>query len=195
MDATTSDAGQHDEDEDMESDAPIKETVLSEEARDRLGSRHKVEAMVVDHEQDTGDSEHDSAGESLRAGEGEGQETRPTSKTDHKHDQSSHEGTGGPSKKSKGPVLAQSDDWSQVVEEALRPQVEGGRQLRVVLERSSFQEESFNLYCRYQLVIHNDDEEDLTPKRYKGFLVDSPLIVSLPFRNDEPASKSMFPDK
>lgn len=37
-------------------------------------------------------------------------------------------------------------------------------------------EDSYQLYKKYQMVIHKDSEEKVTMKQYKQFLVDSPLI-------------------
>jgi len=46
---------------------------------------------------------------------------------------------------------------------------------------SKFEKETFDLYCRYQQEIHHDDIEELTEKKYKRFLVDSPLEVNFLF--------------
>jgi len=42
------------------------------------------------------------------------------------------------------------------------------------LDRSSFTEEKFRLYCEYQAVIHND--HDKSPDKFRRFLCDSPLL-------------------
>lgn len=48
---------------------------------------------------------------------------------------------------------------------------------QVTLEPSSFTQEKFALYCKYQAEIHHD--EDKSPSGFKQFLVDSPLTVRL----------------
>lgn len=53
----------------------------------------------------------------------------------------------------------------------------GKHQLRVILEKSRFEEETFQLYRKYQVAIHKDDPEKLDAKKYSDFLVNSPLVV------------------
>ena len=48
---------------------------------------------------------------------------------------------------------------------------------KVTLEPSSFTEEKFELYKKYQAKIHNDHRE--SPSGFKRFLVDSPLEVCI----------------
>jgi arginyl-tRNA--protein-N-Asp/Glu arginylyltransferase len=55
----------------------------------------------------------------------------------------------------------------------------GKHKLRVVLEKSRFEEDTFHLYQKYQVAIHKDDPKKLTPKKYSEFLVDSPLVVKI----------------
>lgn len=40
-------------------------------------------------------------------------------------------------------------------------------------------EAALKVYQQYQMGVHKDDIEDVTPKKYKRFLIDSPLIVSV----------------
>ena len=49
------------------------------------------------------------------------------------------------------------------------------RHLTVELEASSFTEEKFNLYKKYQTTVHEDPPEKITPKGFTRFLVSSPL--------------------
>ena len=37
--------------------------------------------------------------------------------------------------------------------------------------------ETFALYKRYQMVIHKDSSDEVTPSRYKSFLVQDPFVV------------------
>lgn len=48
----------------------------------------------------------------------------------------------------------------------------------MVLERSAYSEEVFALYKKYQCNVHGDSEEEISPKSFKRFLVDSPLQVA-----------------
>jgi arginine-tRNA-protein transferase len=47
--------------------------------------------------------------------------------------------------------------------------------LTVKMERASFSRDTYSLYKKYQMAIHNDKEEELTEKKFVNFLVDSPL--------------------
>lgn len=56
--------------------------------------------------------------------------------------------------------------------------MEGGslsERLRLSLEPAAFDEEAYELYQRYQVHRHGDDPQDLSPSRYEGFLVLSPI--------------------
>ncbi|KAF7332131.1 hypothetical protein MKEN_00094100 [Mycena kentingensis (nom. inval.)] len=56
----------------------------------------------------------------------------------------------------------------------------------VFLEPSSFSDEKFALYCRYQQVIHSDS--DNTPSSFRRFLVNSPLRAEpIPYMSPQPA--------
>ncbi|KAJ9085089.1 Arginyl-tRNA--protein transferase 1, variant 3 [Entomophthora muscae] len=46
---------------------------------------------------------------------------------------------------------------------------------KVVLEKSAYSEEVFALYKKYQINVHHDLENDITPESFKRFLVESPL--------------------
>lgn len=52
------------------------------------------------------------------------------------------------------------------------------RHLRITLTPAKFEEESYELYRKYQIAVHHDAEEDVTKSGFKRFLVESPLIVS-----------------
>lgn len=43
---------------------------------------------------------------------------------------------------------------------------------------SAFSQDVYDLYVKYQIAIHLDKQEELSVKRFKEFLVDSPLIPS-----------------
>ena len=47
--------------------------------------------------------------------------------------------------------------------------------LTIEMQPSSFLEEEFELFCKYQHAVHNDDEADLNPESYRQFLVDTPI--------------------
>eukprot|EP00850_Spirogloea_muscicola_P000763 SM000003S11008 [mRNA] locus=s3:289211:293970:+ [translate_table: standard] len=50
------------------------------------------------------------------------------------------------------------------------------KELAVTMARSSFIEEEYKLYKKYQVAVHNDNPRKVTPTSYRAFLVDSPLI-------------------
>ncbi|KAI8066115.1 arginine-tRNA-protein transferase [Thamnidium elegans] len=52
---------------------------------------------------------------------------------------------------------------------------ENSHKLKIELEPSSFTKEKFDLYCKYQVSVHHDTEDDLSESGFKRFLVDSPL--------------------
>jgi arginyl-tRNA--protein-N-Asp/Glu arginylyltransferase len=56
------------------------------------------------------------------------------------------------------------------VSQLVRDAEEGEKQkhqLKVVTEQASFSQESFKLYCKYQVAVHGDKEEDLSGKGFK----------------------------
>ncbi|CAG8434434.1 1986_t:CDS:10 [Ambispora gerdemannii] len=57
---------------------------------------------------------------------------------------------------------------------------------RIILEKSSFTTEKFQLYKKYQVNIHKDEPSRLTEYGFKGFLVNSPLIFEPPSRPNTP---------
>lgn len=58
------------------------------------------------------------------------------------------------------------------------------RQLEETMMRSSFVEEEFQLYRKYQMKVHGDDESSISASSYSRFLVDSPLIYEAPDGTD-----------
>ncbi|KAG9294218.1 hypothetical protein G9A89_021577 [Geosiphon pyriformis] len=58
--------------------------------------------------------------------------------------------------------------------------------LKIVLEQSSFTEEKFKLYCKYQTNIHGDAPDQNTESGFTQFLVDSPLIFESSNTNNNP---------
>ncbi|KAK3407885.1 hypothetical protein EUGRSUZ_J00226 [Eucalyptus grandis] len=57
------------------------------------------------------------------------------------------------------------------------------RKLEILLKRSTFEREEFELYRRYQLKVHKDNPAQVTESAYKRFLVDTPLVF-VPSTND-----------
>jgi arginine-tRNA-protein transferase len=57
--------------------------------------------------------------------------------------------------------------------------------LEINLSPSKYIEEEYKLYCKYQIAIHKDKPEELTPRQYENFLVNSPLIF-IPPNEDSP---------
>ncbi|KAJ8764118.1 hypothetical protein K2173_005024 [Erythroxylum novogranatense] len=58
---------------------------------------------------------------------------------------------------------------------------QGKRQrLEIHLKRSSFDPEEFELYRRYQMIVHNDNPDHVTESSYRRFLVDTPLVPVSP---------------
>lgn len=53
---------------------------------------------------------------------------------------------------------------------------ESGGGILVTTERASFSEEKFLLYKKYQVAVHQDKPEEVTPQGFTRFLIDSPLI-------------------
>lgn len=51
--------------------------------------------------------------------------------------------------------------------------------MSIVTEPASFSQEKFDLYRRYQVAVHKDKEDDVTPEGFTRFLVDSPLVHSV----------------
>ncbi|KAK4489264.1 hypothetical protein RD792_005061 [Penstemon davidsonii] len=50
------------------------------------------------------------------------------------------------------------------------------RRFEIRLKKSSFDNEEYSLYRKYQLQVHNDTAEHVSESSYRRFLVDSPLI-------------------
>ncbi|KAI8391164.1 arginine-tRNA-protein transferase [Radiomyces spectabilis] len=48
---------------------------------------------------------------------------------------------------------------------------------QIVLEPASYTKEKYDVYCKYQTVVHNDKKEELSTKSFKRFLVESPMKV------------------
>lgn len=48
-------------------------------------------------------------------------------------------------------------------------------EISISIERSSFSQEKFLLYRKYQVVIHHDQPDEVTRESFSRFLVDSPL--------------------
>jgi arginine-tRNA-protein transferase len=48
---------------------------------------------------------------------------------------------------------------------------------QIEMEPSSFTQEKYSLYCKYQMEIHHDPPSKLNEKSFRQFLVESPLKV------------------
>lgn len=84
-------------------------------------------------------------------------------------------GMDGPVKRAKGRGNSPFDlvkELHSVEHDALRESSMKHR-FEVTLEPSSFTQEKFKLYCKYQKDIHHEDDKN--PAGFKSFLVDSPL--------------------
>ncbi|KAI9028268.1 arginine-tRNA-protein transferase [Phycomyces nitens] len=57
--------------------------------------------------------------------------------------------------------------------------------LQISLEKSSFTTEKYNIYHKYQVGIHKDDPDKLSPGSFRKFLVESPLEDE-PFADEKP---------
>jgi len=55
------------------------------------------------------------------------------------------------------------------------PNAKRAHDLEVSMIPATFLEEEYDLYCKYQIIIHGDEPECLTKKRYTNFLVASPF--------------------
>lgn len=53
------------------------------------------------------------------------------------------------------------------------------KNLKVEMVASDFDQSSYDLYCKYQMAIHNDPPEKLSQDSYRRFLIDSPISVNL----------------
>ena len=51
------------------------------------------------------------------------------------------------------------------------------------LTKPTFDQESYNLYRKYQMEIHKDPADKLSVEGYTRFLIDSPLNVSKLIKN------------
>lgn len=61
----------------------------------------------------------------------------------------------------------------------------GKRQrLEVILKRSSFDPEEYDLYRRYQIKVHNDTPDHVSENSYRRFLVETPLVF-VPSNGDD----------
>ncbi|KAJ3037781.1 Arginyl-tRNA--protein transferase 1, partial [Rhizophlyctis rosea] len=67
--------------------------------------------------------------------------------------------------------LSKSQEFLSLIREAEAPSGKSeGHQLRIVLERSTYQEETYLLFRKYQISIHHDPPTKLSPQKYKQFL-------------------------
>ena len=60
--------------------------------------------------------------------------------------------------------------------------MDSSEQLDIVLEKSSYKEEAYELYKKYQLAIHHDKPEKLTREQYEDFLVKNSFDTNAPYQ-------------
>lgn len=67
------------------------------------------------------------------------------------------------------------DDSRIEQKESKKPKKEAAHRLELSLHPSSFDQEAFELYRKYQVAVHKDQYDEVTEKSYTGFLIDSPM--------------------
>ncbi|KAJ3036344.1 Arginyl-tRNA--protein transferase 1 [Rhizophlyctis rosea] len=88
-----------------------------------------------------------------------------------------------PKKKPAAPTtpLSKSDQFLAMIRDAETSSGKAeGHELKIVLERATYQEETYQLFRKYQIAIHHDPPTKLSPSKYRQFLVDSPLTFEPP---------------
>ncbi|KAK1364996.1 Arginyl-tRNA--protein transferase [Heracleum sosnowskyi] len=65
------------------------------------------------------------------------------------------------------------------------------KRLEIIMKRSSFDPEEYDLYRRYQIAVHNDAPDHVSESSYRRFLVDTPLVF-LPSKVDDTVPHSGF---
>jgi arginine-tRNA-protein transferase len=82
-----------------------------------------------------------------------------------------------PSSDSKHDIFSPSSATSQSILSSVTSSKNNcSRVLTMELEKSSYSDEKFQLYKRYQVAVHMDEPSSLSPRGFKRFLVDSPLV-------------------
>eukprot|EP01031_Cornospumella_fuschlensis_P037606 gene37606-45683_t len=78
--------------------------------------------------------------------------------------------------KSQKKVLRKAGSSKEEGKSADSVKMEGG-DISIEMEPSSFTEEKFALYKKYQVAVHNDKPDEVTPEGFTRFLVTSPLVL------------------
>ncbi len=78
-------------------------------------------------------------------------------------------------KDKKARVLVTTPNWLGIIRDA-ESFHQNGQIFRVEIKRAAFEEDTHELYIRYQTVIHDDEAAECTKSRFSNFLVSSPLI-------------------
>jgi len=75
-------------------------------------------------------------------------------------------------------------DAPKSIEDFIKCPEQSSKKLTIKIVRSGTEEfmktfeDEHQLYRKYQIVVHGDDEDECTKKQFKRFLCDSPLVVS-----------------
>lgn len=96
------------------------------------------------------------------------------SKTNNEHKQSSNK------KKNKNKTDNKSFDLASLIEAEQR-----SLRFKCFYEPAHFTEEKFQLYKKYQTMVHNDKPEDVTPQGFSNFLIQTPFSRDELLGNDE----------
>lgn len=65
------------------------------------------------------------------------------------------------------------------------------KRLEIILKRSSFDPKEYDLYRKYQIIVHNDAPDHVSESSYRRFLVDSPLLY-IPSNGDNTVPRCGF---
>lgn len=60
--------------------------------------------------------------------------------------------------------------------------IDASVELEFILERSSFKEEAYQLYKKYQIAVHHNQPDKLTQEQYENFLVKNSFVTSVPYQ-------------
>lgn len=93
--------------------------------------------------------------------------------------------------KSQKKVLRRAQKKINTNEELGKVSNEDSVEITIETEPASFSEEKFQLYKKYQVAVHQDKEEEVTPQGFTRFLIESPLTDSRPAKADLSASAGL----
>lgn len=69
-------------------------------------------------------------------------------------------------------IFGKERKWDEVIH---MTEYNKDKMFKVTLEPAFYEDETFNLYCKYQIKVHNDNPKKLIKSSYIRFLVDSPI--------------------